>query len=174
MMPGVTFNNGGNAGSGYNSQVTGTNNGPAGSFSANGTQPYGSTDVLPRRRQPDRSGQRRNAGCQHQPGHDRQRQVPVGLLRRRIREGPGCSAGLLTRAAVRSSTAKAYLYARNSGSRLSPTTGTTRRSRSPAENRILSRRRTSTTSAATSAVRSSSRISTTTATSCSSGLATST
>ncbi len=45
MMPGVTFNNGGNAGSGYNSQVTGTNNGPAGSFSANGTQPYGSTDV---------------------------------------------------------------------------------------------------------------------------------
>jgi hypothetical protein len=45
MMPGITFNNGGNAGSGYNSQVTGTNNGPAGSFSANGTQPYGSTDV---------------------------------------------------------------------------------------------------------------------------------
>ncbi len=45
MMPGVTFNNAGNAGSGYNSQVTGTNNGPAGSFSANGTQPYGSTDV---------------------------------------------------------------------------------------------------------------------------------
>ncbi|KAA6456618.1 hypothetical protein DYQ86_24440 [Acidobacteria bacterium AB60] len=46
MMPGVTFNNGGNAGSGYNSQVTGTNNGPAGSFSANGTQPYGSTAVI--------------------------------------------------------------------------------------------------------------------------------
>ena len=45
MMPGITFNNAGNAGSGYNSQVTGTNNGPAGSFSANGTQPYGSTDV---------------------------------------------------------------------------------------------------------------------------------
>ncbi|HEU5352147.1 MAG TPA: carboxypeptidase regulatory-like domain-containing protein [Terracidiphilus sp.] len=45
MMPGVAFNNAGNAGSAYNSQVTGTNNGPAGSFSANGTQPYGSTDV---------------------------------------------------------------------------------------------------------------------------------
>lgn len=45
MMPGVTYNNGGGAGSGYNSKVTGTNNGPAGSFSANGTQPYGSTDV---------------------------------------------------------------------------------------------------------------------------------
>lgn len=45
MMPGVVFNNGGSSGSAYNSQVTGTNNGPAGSFSANGTQPYGSTDV---------------------------------------------------------------------------------------------------------------------------------
>lgn len=46
MMPGVAFNNAGGAGSGYNSQVTGTNNGPAGSFSANGTQPYGSTAVI--------------------------------------------------------------------------------------------------------------------------------
>ena len=46
MMPGVAFNNSGGAGSGYNSQVTGTNNGPAGSFSANGTQPYGSTAVI--------------------------------------------------------------------------------------------------------------------------------
>src|SRR6185437_2510931 len=46
MMPGVTFNNSGNAGSGYNGQVTGTNNGPAGNFSANGTQPYGSTAVI--------------------------------------------------------------------------------------------------------------------------------
>jgi hypothetical protein len=45
MMPGVVFNNSGGSGSAYNSQVTGTNNGPAGSFSANGTQPYGSTDV---------------------------------------------------------------------------------------------------------------------------------
>ncbi|MGA9673585.1 MAG: TonB-dependent receptor [Terracidiphilus sp.] len=45
MMPGVVFNNFGGSGSAYNSQVTGTNNGPAGSFSANGTQPYGSTDV---------------------------------------------------------------------------------------------------------------------------------
>jgi hypothetical protein len=46
MMPGVTFNNGGGAGSGFNSQVTGTNNGPAGNFSANGTQPYGSTALM--------------------------------------------------------------------------------------------------------------------------------
>jgi hypothetical protein len=44
MMPGVTFNNSGGVG-GYNSTTTGTNSGPAGSFSANGTQPYGSTDV---------------------------------------------------------------------------------------------------------------------------------
>jgi hypothetical protein len=46
MMPGVTFNNAGGAGSGYNSQTTGTNNGPAGSFSSNGAQPYGSTAVI--------------------------------------------------------------------------------------------------------------------------------
>jgi hypothetical protein len=46
MMPGVTFNNAGNAGSGFNSQVTGTNNGPAGTFSSNGAQPYGSTAVI--------------------------------------------------------------------------------------------------------------------------------
>lgn len=45
MMPGVVFNNQGGVGSAYNSTTTGTNNGPAGSFSANGTQPYGSTDV---------------------------------------------------------------------------------------------------------------------------------
>jgi hypothetical protein len=45
MMPGIAFNNSGGTGSGYNSQVTGTNNGPAGNFSANGTQPYGTTDV---------------------------------------------------------------------------------------------------------------------------------
>jgi hypothetical protein len=46
MMPGVTFNNGGGAGSAYNSQTTGTNNGPAGSFSSNGSQPNGSTAVI--------------------------------------------------------------------------------------------------------------------------------
>ena len=46
MMPGVTFNNGGGAGSSFNSQTTGTNNGPAGNFSANGTQPYGSTALM--------------------------------------------------------------------------------------------------------------------------------
>jgi len=46
MMPGITFNNSGGAGSGFNSQVTGTNNGPAGSFSSNGSQPYGSTAII--------------------------------------------------------------------------------------------------------------------------------
>jgi hypothetical protein len=46
MMPGVTFNNGAGTGSGFNSQVTGTNNGPAGNFSANGTQPYGATALI--------------------------------------------------------------------------------------------------------------------------------
>ena len=46
LMPGVTFNNAGGVGSSYNSQTTGTNNGPAGNFSANGTQPYGSTAVI--------------------------------------------------------------------------------------------------------------------------------
>jgi hypothetical protein len=46
MMPGVTFNNSGGAGSGYNGTVTGTNNGPAGNFSANGAQPYGSTAII--------------------------------------------------------------------------------------------------------------------------------
>ena len=45
MMPGVTFNNSGSAG-GWNGQTTSTNNGPAGSYSANGTQPYGSTAVI--------------------------------------------------------------------------------------------------------------------------------
>jgi hypothetical protein len=44
MMPGVAFNNAGGVGSGA-SLATSTNSGPAGSFSANGTQPYGSTDV---------------------------------------------------------------------------------------------------------------------------------
>jgi hypothetical protein len=49
MMPGVTFNNGGSAGGNWsdgNGISTGTNNGPAGTFSANGTQPYGSTAVM--------------------------------------------------------------------------------------------------------------------------------
>jgi hypothetical protein len=49
LMPGVTFNNAGSAGGNWNSGngiSTGTNNGPAGSFSANGTQPYGSTALM--------------------------------------------------------------------------------------------------------------------------------
>jgi hypothetical protein len=46
MMPGVVFNNAGGVGSSYNSTTTGTNNGPAGAFSANGTQPNGSTAII--------------------------------------------------------------------------------------------------------------------------------
>lgn len=42
MMPGVAFSGATNS---FNGTVTGTNSGPAGNFSANGTQPYGSTDV---------------------------------------------------------------------------------------------------------------------------------
>ncbi len=42
MMPGVVFSGSTNS---FNGTVTGTNSGPAGQFSANGTQPYGSTDV---------------------------------------------------------------------------------------------------------------------------------
>jgi hypothetical protein len=46
MMPGIVFNNGGSPGSAFNSMTTGTNNGPAGMFSANGTQPFGSTALI--------------------------------------------------------------------------------------------------------------------------------
>jgi len=42
MMPGAAFTNGGTQGSGFNPQVTGTNTGPVGNYSLNGTQPYGS------------------------------------------------------------------------------------------------------------------------------------
>ena len=42
MMPGVAFSG---SGAPSNSLASSTNSGPAGSFSANGTQPYGSTDV---------------------------------------------------------------------------------------------------------------------------------
>lgn len=41
MMPGAAFTNGGNQGSGFNPKVTGTNSGPVGNYSLNGTQPYG-------------------------------------------------------------------------------------------------------------------------------------
>ena len=42
MMPGAAFTNGGTQGSGFNPKVTGTNTGPVGNYSLNGTQPYGS------------------------------------------------------------------------------------------------------------------------------------
>jgi len=41
MMPGMALNNGVNQGSNFNTKVVGTNNGPVGSYSANGTQPNG-------------------------------------------------------------------------------------------------------------------------------------
>ncbi|HEX4005233.1 MAG TPA: carboxypeptidase regulatory-like domain-containing protein [Acidobacteriaceae bacterium] len=41
MMPGAAFTNGGSQGSAFNPQVTGTNSGPVGNYSLNGTQPYG-------------------------------------------------------------------------------------------------------------------------------------
>ena len=41
IMPGMALNNGSSQGSGFNDKVVGTNNGPAGAYSSNGTQPYG-------------------------------------------------------------------------------------------------------------------------------------
>ena len=41
IMPGMAFANGSNQGSGFSDKVVGTNSGPIGSFSANGTQPNG-------------------------------------------------------------------------------------------------------------------------------------
>jgi hypothetical protein len=41
MMPGAAFTNGGTQGSAFNPKVTGTNTGPVGNYSLNGTQPYG-------------------------------------------------------------------------------------------------------------------------------------
>ncbi len=41
IMPGMALNNGTNQGSGFNDKIVGTNNGPAGAYSSNGTQPYG-------------------------------------------------------------------------------------------------------------------------------------
>ncbi len=42
VMPGMALTNGLSQGSGFNDKVVGTNNGPVGAFSSNGTQPYGS------------------------------------------------------------------------------------------------------------------------------------
>jgi hypothetical protein len=41
LMPGMAFTNGGNQGSSFNPKTTGTNNGPVGAYSSNGTQPNG-------------------------------------------------------------------------------------------------------------------------------------
>ena len=41
IMPGMALNNGSSQGSGFNDKVVGTNNGPVGAYSSNGTQPYG-------------------------------------------------------------------------------------------------------------------------------------
>ena len=41
IMPGMAFSNGTSQGSGFSDKVVGTNTGPIGSFSANGTQPNG-------------------------------------------------------------------------------------------------------------------------------------
>ncbi|HEV7220364.1 MAG: carboxypeptidase regulatory-like domain-containing protein [Terriglobales bacterium] len=41
LMPGMALTNGINQGSSFNAQVTGTNSGPVGAYSANGTQPNG-------------------------------------------------------------------------------------------------------------------------------------
>jgi hypothetical protein len=41
IMPGMAFSNGASQGSGFSDKVVGTNSGPIGSFSANGTQPNG-------------------------------------------------------------------------------------------------------------------------------------
>src|SRR5450631_493645 len=42
VMPGMALTNGLSQGSGFNDKVVGTNNGPVGAYSSNGTQPYGS------------------------------------------------------------------------------------------------------------------------------------
>jgi Carboxypeptidase regulatory-like domain/TonB-dependent Receptor Plug Domain len=41
LMPGMALNNGGGQGSGFNPTTVGSNNGPVGAYSANGTQPNG-------------------------------------------------------------------------------------------------------------------------------------
>src|SRR5271170_1558600 len=41
IVPGMALNNGSSQGSGFNDKIVGTNNGPAGAYSSNGTQPYG-------------------------------------------------------------------------------------------------------------------------------------
>jgi carboxypeptidase family protein len=41
LMPGMALNNGGTQGSGFNPTTVGSNNGPVGAYSANGTQPNG-------------------------------------------------------------------------------------------------------------------------------------
>lgn len=46
LMPGMALNNGGSQGSAFNTKVVGTNNGPVGAYSANGTQPNGAMSYM--------------------------------------------------------------------------------------------------------------------------------
>jgi hypothetical protein len=46
IVPGFALNNGANQGSGFNDKIVGSNNGPAGAYSSNGTQPYGTLAYL--------------------------------------------------------------------------------------------------------------------------------
>src|SRR5271170_4663694 len=41
IVPGMALNNGSSQGTGFNDKVVGSNNGPVGDYSSNGTQPYG-------------------------------------------------------------------------------------------------------------------------------------
>ncbi len=46
IMPGMALNNGGKQGTGFNNVLVGSNNGPVGDFSSNGTQPNGSVAYM--------------------------------------------------------------------------------------------------------------------------------
>jgi hypothetical protein len=46
LMPGMALNNGISQGSSFNTQVVGTNNGPVGAYSSNGTQPNGAMSFM--------------------------------------------------------------------------------------------------------------------------------
>ncbi len=46
ILPGMALNNGGSQGSGFKPNLVGTNNGPVGAYSSNGTQPYGTMAYL--------------------------------------------------------------------------------------------------------------------------------
>ena len=135
MMPGVTFNNGGGAGSAYNSQTTGTNNGPAGSFSSNGSQPNGSTAVILDGANLIDPG---NAGTQvaniNQDMTDSVKYLSASYTPRALRF---CRPS--ARAAARSSTAKPIFMPAIRASAM-PTTGSTRRTRKVRQQHFQARR----------------------------------